>query len=233
MTIGTPRARQLLGEEAAVYVRDQIISGAFAPGTRVRPEAVASELGISPTPAREALKALEVEGFLHLEPRRGFTVATVTGDDIRDIFLVQSTTAGELAARATARVTAAQCARLEDIHASLVAAAERQDLDAVEELNHRFHREINLAAGAPKLGWVIQILSRYTPRRFYTTKGCTCSADWPVTTVKDHTEILAMIRARDIGGARTAILEHVQRAGEQLARHVDARLNDVDCSVAR
>ncbi|TCN53647.1 DNA-binding GntR family transcriptional regulator [Rhodococcus sp. SMB37] len=233
MTIGTPRVRQQLGEEAAVYVREQIISGAFAPGTRVRPEAIAGELGISPTPAREALKALEVEGFLDLEPRRGFTVSKVTGDDIRDIFLVQSTVAGELASRATERVTAAQCARLDEIHASLVSAAERHDLTSLEELNHRFHREINLAAGAPKLGWVIQILSRYTPQRFYTTKGCTCSEDWPATTVNDHTEILAAIRSRDSERARTTTLEHVQGAGEQLARHIDARLKGVDCSVAR
>ncbi|MEE2059188.1 GntR family transcriptional regulator [Rhodococcus artemisiae] len=231
MTTDAPIARQQLGDEAAAYVRDQIISGQLAPGVRVRPEAIAGDLGISPTPAREALKALQVEGFLELEPRRGFTVANVTGDDIRDIFLVQATVAGELAARATARMTPMQCSRLEDIHVSLVAAAEHEDLSAVEELNHRFHREINLAAGAPKLGWVIQILSRYTPRRFYTTKGCTCSTDWPATTVEDHTAILAAIRSRNSECARIVTLEHVHRAGEQLARHIDARLNGVDCSV--
>jgi len=229
MTTGAPRARQQLGEEAAGYVRDQIISGALAPGARVRPDAIATELGISPTPAREALTALEVEGFLNLQPRRGFTVATVTGDDIRDIFLVQSTVAGELAARAAERITPVQYSRLEEIHALLIAATERQDTDLAEETNHHFHREINLAAGAPKLAWVIQILSRYTPRRFYTTKGCSCSDDWPAITATDHAAILAALKSRDPESARAATLNHVRRAGEQLARHIGARLSGVDC----
>ena len=69
------RTRPQLGDEAASYVRDLITSGSLAPGTHVRPEAVASEMGISSTPAREALQALRAEGFLDLAPRRGFTVA--------------------------------------------------------------------------------------------------------------------------------------------------------------
>src|SRR5690606_10799335 len=136
-----------LGDEAASFVRDQITSGTLAPGDHVRPELVAAELGISTTPAREALQSLRAEGFLDLAPRRGFTVARVTGDDIRDMFLVQSMVAGELAARAAQRVTPEILQRLEEINESLIAAADRNDLDALEKWNHKFHREINLASG--------------------------------------------------------------------------------------
>jgi len=219
MAVPASRTRPQLGDEAASYVRDQITSGFLAPGTHVRPEAIATELGISSTPAREALQALRAEGFLELAPRRGFTVARVTGDDIRDMFLVQSWVAGELAARAASNSDAEVIKVLAAIHEDLIVAAQRGDLTGLEEQNHLFHRGINLASGAPKLAWVIQLVSRYAPSRFYAT-----IEGWPQTTIEDHSGILEAIRAGDSESAREHMRHHVLRAGEQLAQHIDARL---------
>jgi DNA-binding GntR family transcriptional regulator len=211
--------RLQLGDVAAAYLRDQITTGNLPAGAPVRPETVADELGISTTPAREALQALRAEGFLDLAPRRGFTVAQLDGDDIRDMFLVQAMVAGELAARAAANVTPANVAALDAIHKDLVAAAERGDLTSLEELNHQFHRDINLAANSPRLANVIRLVSRYAPRRFYAT-----IAGWPETTVHDHTLVLDAIRRGDADTARREMSAHVHHAAEQLASHIDARI---------
>jgi len=211
--------RLQLGDVAAAYLRDQITSGNLPAGAPVRPETVADELGISTTPAREALQALRAEGFLDLAPRRGFTVAKLDGNDIRDMFLVQAMVAGELAARAAQNVSAENVASLDGIHANLVAAAERGDLTALEELNHQFHRDINLAAKSPRLANVIRLVSRYAPRRFYAT-----IAGWPETTVHDHTLVLDAIRRGDADTARREMSAHVHHAAEQLASHIDARI---------
>ena len=211
--------RMQLGDVAAAYLRDQITSGNLAAGAPVRPETIADELGISTTPAREALQALRAEGFLDLAPRRGFTVAKLDGNDIRDMFLVQSMVAGELAARAATRATPETIAALDRIHAELIDAASRGDLTALEELNHQFHREINLAAEAPRLAQVIRLVSRFAPRRFYAS-----IAGWPETTVSDHSTLLEAIRRGDADTARREMTEHVHHAGEQLARHVDSRI---------
>lgn len=211
--------RLQLGDVAAAYLRDQITSGNLPAGAPVRPETVADELGISTTPAREALQALRAEGFLDLAPRRGFTVAQLDGNDIRDMFLVQAMVAGELAARAAQNVTPENVATLDAIHGNLVAAAERGDLTALEELNHQFHREINLAANSPRLAHVIRLVSRYAPRRFYAT-----IAGWPETTVHDHTLVLDAIRSGDADTARREMSAHVHHAAEQLASHIDARI---------
>ena len=211
--------RLQLGDVAAAYLRDQITSGNLPAGAPVRPETVADELGISTTPAREALQALRAEGFLDLAPRRGFTVAKLDGNDIRDMFLVQAMVAGELAARAAQNISAENVASLDAIHANLVAAAERGDLTALEELNHQFHRDINLAAKSPRLANVIRLVSRYAPRRFYAT-----IAGWPETTVHDHTLVLDAIRRGDADTARREMSAHVHHAAEQLASHIDARI---------
>ncbi len=218
MSTAPPRTRPQLGDEAASYVRDQITSGTLTPGTHVRPEVIATELGISSTPAREALQALRAEGFLELSPRRGFTVANFSGSDVRDMFLMQSMVAGELAARAAAKVTPELVQRLAQVHTALDAAAARGDFEGVEELNHQFHREINLAAGAPKLSWVLKTVARYAPRRFYAS-----IEGWAETTLEDHSGILDAVRNGNVEDARAEMAEHVLHAGEQLARHVDAR----------
>jgi DNA-binding GntR family transcriptional regulator len=211
--------RVQLGDEAAAYLRDQITSGNLPAGAPVRPETIAEELGISTTPAREALQALRAEGFLDLAPRRGFTVARIDGNDVRDMFLVQSMVAGELAARAASNATPELIARMQRIHDDLIAAAKRDDLAKLEELNHAFHREINLAADAPRLAWVIKLVARYAPSRFYASIN-----GWPETTVHDHNGLLDAITKRDAEMARAEMVEHVRRAGEQLASHVDARI---------
>ena len=219
MSITNRPIRPQLGDEAASFLRDQITSGTLAAGAPVRPETVADELGISTTPAREALQALRAEGFLDLAPRKGFTVAKVTGDDVRDMFLVQSMVAGELAARAATNASAELIAVLDKIHVDLMAAETRGDLAALEELNHAFHREINLAANAPRLAWVIKLVSRYAPRRFYAS-----IPGWPETTVHDHTDLLQAIRSGDTESARKEMSDHVRHAGDQLAAHIDERI---------
>ncbi|MGH3273403.1 MAG: GntR family transcriptional regulator, partial [Streptosporangiaceae bacterium] len=149
--LGHSRRRPNLGAEAASYVRDLIVSGQLQGGDFIRPESVAQELGISATPVREGLLALRTRGFVRLEPRRGFVVIPLTGDDIRDLFAGQALLAGELAARAVKRSDDAAIAGLEQLHADLEAAAQRGDLDELEELNFRFHRAVNIFADAPKI----------------------------------------------------------------------------------
>lgn len=215
------RSRPQLSDEAVSYVRDQITSGTLPPGAHVRPESIAAELDISTTPAREALQTLRSEGFLELAPRRGFRVAHISGDDVRDMYLAHSWVSGELAARAAAAMTPDLKAHLVAIHDSLTAAAEAGDLLTLEQLNHEFHRAINVAAGASRLTWLLQTLTRYAPRRFYAS-----IEGWSRTTVEDHADILSALESSDSEQARAAMSAHVIRAGEQLARHIDARLAD-------
>lgn len=212
------RARPQLSDEASGYVRGLIMSGELPPGTAVRAETIGAALDISATPAREALQALRVEGFLELVPRRGFQVAALTGQDVRDLFTVQALIAGELAARAAVSATSEDLAELEALHHELIAASARGNLELLEEKNHAFHREINLIAGAPKIIWALGLMTRYVPRRFYSS-----IPGWPEATAADHAQLLAGIRSHDAQATRVAMQSHVEHSGELLALHFDAR----------
>ena len=208
----TRRRRPRLSDEAAEHVRELIVSGQLEPGQFIRPETMAAELDISATPMREGLLTLQSEGLLRVEPRRGFMVSPLSANDIEDVFVGQSLLAGELAARATSRMSDDELDALEKIQADLEHAADTADYDEVERLNHVFHRSIYSAAGSPKLSWMIKGSLNYAPRRFF------ASVDgWPQASAADHRAIIAGLRARDGEAARAAMVDHITNAGRLLA----------------
>jgi DNA-binding GntR family transcriptional regulator len=213
------KRRPQLSDQASAYVRGLIMSGELRPGTQVRPETIGEALDISTTPAREALQSLRVEGFLELLPRKGFQVAPLTGEDIRDLFRAQALIGGELASRAAQKAGKADIAELEALHHELIAAAARNDVALLEEKNHAFHREINMLADSRKIIWVLGLVTRYVPRQFYSS-----IPGWPQATADDHARLLKSIKAKDPAAARSAMEEHIVHAGELLAEHFDSRM---------
>ena len=215
------KTRPRLSDVAADHVRELIVSGQLTPGEYVRPEILAEELGISATPAREGLLTLQSEGFLRVEPRKGFAVAALSTDDVVDVYTGQALIGGELAARAAERVTDTEIEELERIQHDLENAADERDLEAVEALNHDFHRRVYHIAGSPKLRWMIRSTLGYAPRKFFpAVEG------WPEASAHDHQEIIARLRDRDPDGAREAMAQHVRNAGILLAEHLSAQKAD-------
>jgi DNA-binding GntR family transcriptional regulator len=210
--------RRHLSDEVAAYVRDLIMSGQVRHGQFLRMERIAEDLGVSVTPVREALLSLRGEGFVTLEPRRGFMPAPLTRQDVHDLFEAQAYFAGELASRATGLLTQDDLARLEQIQQELEAASKAQDPAGIERANHRFHRHINLAARSPKTAWLLQLVVRYAPRRFYAgIQG------WTQASVDDHHQILAALRSGDAEAARQAMRAHIRHAGTLLVVHLEGQ----------
>lgn len=210
--------RPQLGDEAAARLRELIMDGAVRPGERLRLERLAAEFGISVTPVREALKTLRGEGFVVLEPRRGFVVAPLSKQDVQDLFWVQAGIAAELTGRAARRIAPGALRTLDDLHGALERAAAARRPDLMEERDHLFHREINLAADSAKLAWSLRTAARYVPRGLYARLP-----DWPAVTVRDHALILKALRDGDARSAGTRMREHIAHAGELVVAHLEHR----------
>lgn len=210
--------RRQLSDEVAAYVRELIMSGQVKHGEFLRLERIAEDLGISVTPVREALLSLRGEGFVTLEPRRGFMPAPLSRQDVRDLFEAQAHFAGELAARAAERITEAELETLDQTQAQLEKASRASDAEGIERANHQFHRVINRSAGSPKTAWLLQLVVRYAPRRFYPS-----IPGWSQASVDDHHLVLSALRARDADGARQAMRAHIRHAGTLLVVHLEAQ----------
>ncbi len=213
-----PPVRTQLADDVAGHLRDLIVSGQVRAGDHLRLDALAERLGTSVTPVREALVALRGEGFVILQPRRGYVVAPFTEQDLRDVYQVQAYLAGELVARACPRLAADETAALADVQHQLEAAHGRGDAVQVERLNHEFHRRINLAAGSPKLAQFLLTATRYSPTLFFAQID-----GWPQASAEDHRSILRALAGGDADAARAAMTRHVTNAGALLAAHLQAR----------
>lgn len=208
--------RKQLSEEVASYVREAIMAGEYAPGQPVRAEALGDTLEVSATPVREALQALRVEGFLDLVPRKGFTVAELSADDIRDIFAAHALIAGELAARAASNASPEALEQLDALHREILEVAGAGNIELLEQKNYEFHRAVYKASGSERLRWALGTFAKYAPRSFYAD-----ISGWSDATVNEHDAVLDALRARDVHSAREAMQQHIRNSGEALAEHFD------------
>lgn len=221
-----------LPERVVLQLRERILSGVLRPGTFLRPDRLAVELGVSPTPVREALQALRADDMVRALPRRGFVVAPLDRGDVVDLFAVQAHLTGELAARAAVALDADGLAVLRDLAAEvdalIAAAADAEgsssaplrlagDDLALAEAEHRFHAALNRAGGARKLAWLVGRAAHYLPPRFYTDREA-----WRTATVDAHRRLLAALAAGDADTARAAMGGHVLDGRDLLVAHLEA-----------
>src|ERR671929_544947 len=114
---GTVRAR------AAEELRNRILTGALAPGTRLDLDALTVEFGASRTPIREALLELSYEGLVEVAPRSGITVIGLNPRDVLDSFAILGTLAGKAAEWAAQRATAEELDHIRELAAAVEAAS--------------------------------------------------------------------------------------------------------------
>lgn len=212
------RHRRSLPEQVATYVRELIVSGQVRPGQYLRMDAIAKAVGVSNTPVREAMLALRTQGFLRLEPRRGFVVAPFTKQDVRDLFWAQARLAGELAARAAGLVTSEQIARLEANLDEYERASEAGDRPLLAKLGHDFHREVNVAAGSHGLALLLGSVVSQLPNSFYAAIEGQVDASR-----SQHPLIMEALRRRQPRKARKIMEDHIRERADNLNRFLEER----------
>jgi DNA-binding GntR family transcriptional regulator len=208
--------REQLADEVAAHLRVGIMSGTLRPGTFIRLDETAAELGVSITPVREALLKLRGEGMVQLEPHRGHVVLPLTRQDIEDIFWLQATIARELAVSATQGITEREIVELERINDLLAAAVGTGDAEAIASLEFSFHRVFNQASGRIKLAWFLLNAARYMPAQLYAA-----DPQWGEAAVDNHHRLIAALRSRD----PVAVVEHTAWQFTVAARRLIATLD--------
>jgi DNA-binding GntR family transcriptional regulator len=210
--------REQLSDEVAGHLRVGIMSGTLRPGTFIRLDETAAELGVSITPVREALRTLRGEGMVQLEPHRGHVVSAFTRDDIEDIFWLQAVIAGQLARSAAERITDEEIDELELLAETVAGAIERQDTAEVADAEFEFHRAFNRASGRIKLAWFLLHAARYLPPHIYAN-----DPQWGRNAVANRRELIAALRRHDVDSV--VRLTDVQFTDG--ARRLTARLDEL------
>ena len=197
-------------------LRREIVEGALVPGTRITEASVARRHGVSRVPVREALRALEAEGFVESTPNVGSRVAAIPVDEADDLFAVREALEISTARRAALRARGLfgeprppeDWWRTRRMLGQLLddgdAAVEAGDLDRLVELNDRFHVGVAHLSGSATLATLLRQLSRKIEWLYALDEFSRGKRLWP-----DHRVILAAIDAGD-----------ADRAAELMGRHV-------------
>jgi DNA-binding GntR family transcriptional regulator len=196
-------------------LRNDIVSGAFAFGSRLLIEELAVRSGVSHMPIREALRVLHGEGLVVIEPNRGAHVRPLYRGFIEDLFDVRAAIEMMLARRAAERRTPDHLARLRDAAATLEACVAAGDLEAVPLANREFHTIINDAAGNPGALAIVDshwlLLAALLKRYGYGEERFGRVID-------EHQHLIQAIERRDAHSAAVLMGAHIERAKNNLLR---------------
>ncbi|WP_180897905.1 GntR family transcriptional regulator [Martelella soudanensis] len=137
-----------LSDRAHLAIRKDIVSGNLAPGTRLRIARLSKDYDIGASPLREALSKLSSEFLVNFEAQRGFSVAPVSAQDLRDISQIRCDLESEAVARAIARGDEAWESRIVAAFYKLGKADQRRRAkpedgsDEWEDRNREFHEAL-------------------------------------------------------------------------------------------
>lgn len=130
-------------------LRDMILTGGIAPGTRLREAELSARFGSSRAPLREAIRRLESEGLVRSDFWRGSRVAEYSPAELYELYALRGLIEGYAATLVPAALDASAQTRMAQHLDAMAAAAQSGDWLAVARLDTAWHREIMLASGQP------------------------------------------------------------------------------------
>jgi DNA-binding GntR family transcriptional regulator len=217
----TPIIRRPLHEEAADRLRDLIVQGQLAAGTRLNERLLTAQLGVSRTPLREAFKVLATEGLVELLPNRGAIVSQMDPERLSETLAVMGTLealAGEFCCR---NATDAQLNEIRALHYEMLACHARGDLAAYFKFNQAIHLKIVKYSGNAVLFNTYRQLNANVRRARYMAN---LSRERWDAAIREHNEILAALSARDIERLKPLLSDHLaQKLAGVLAGLAGAR----------
>lgn len=212
--------RPPLAEQVAAHLRQRIFDRRLSPGTRLDEVELASALGVSRTPVREALRQLTAWGLVELRARRGAYVASTTLEDLAQIFPIMARLEGWVAHEVALRASRAELGQLERLHAQLEHQAARGDSDRYWEINYAFHVALQAMAGNRFLEAILRDLrGRLNLARHRSLK----LPGRMRRSLAEHRALLRALRGRHAARAEALMRDHLMN---QLAAF--HRLEDAD-----
>lgn len=196
--------REMVYEE----LKMQILTGGIIPGTRMMEVELAEEMGVSRTPIREAIRKLEKEGLVTIEPRRGAYASRISTDDMVEILEVRQDLEGLAAELAATRMSDDQLADLRKIADNYNKAVEAGDMDSMIRHDTAFHRLIVDSCNNKILVHMVEQLQELVLRfRYIYYDNFKRAEHMP----EEHRAIMEAISKKDENKAREAADVHIYR----------------------
>lgn len=203
--------REMVYEE----LKMQILTGAIVPGTRMMEVELAQEMGVSRTPIREAIRKLEKEGLVTIEPRRGAYASQISTDDMVEILEVRQNMEGLAAFFAASRMQPEKMEELKEASSKYNDAVSDSDIENMIKYDTKFHRIIVESCNNKILLQMIEQLQELVLRfRYIYYDNFKRAENMP----EEHAQIMNAIASKDAEAARKAADIHIDRLKELIIK---------------
>ncbi len=199
-----------LHDQLVARLREMVLDGELRPGSPLPERMLCETFGVSRTPLREAFKVLSTEGLIELRPHRTPVVTPVDADEIAAVFQMMEALDRLAGSLACTKVAAADLARLDAMHAQLVAFHQQEQRPDYFRQNQEIHAEITRLAGNPVLlaTWTAMSAKIYRAR----AQANYDHSRWDAS-LAEHEAFMALLRARDAEGFAASLADHARRTG--------------------
>ena len=196
-------------------IRQAIVKGIFAPGERLMEIQLADDLGVSRTPVREAIRKLELEGFVVMIPRRGTYVANLSIKDINDVYEIRISLDVLAAGLAAERIEPEELEELNRLLLEITKASASGSMEKIVKLDTAFHDVLYKASRNDRLRNIINNLrEQITGIRGTSMRYPGRLAD----TIEEHRALVDSNAARDSEKAQAAARIHLENAEHTLLK---------------
>jgi DNA-binding GntR family transcriptional regulator len=203
-------------------LRRQILFGELEPGATFSQVQLSTQLGVSRTPLREAVRLLQTEGLLRSEPRRRVRVSPITTDDFEDLYAMR-VVLDSLAVRLTVPVLSSEeLAEIRIAYLEATVAAGQGDVAAYRDAHRRFHSGLFAHAGARLVGRVQELWDHAERYRLLHMRSGELTHQIRLVQ-NDHAGILEAAEQRDAVLAAKRTAEHLARTALMTLIHIDPR----------
>jgi DNA-binding GntR family transcriptional regulator len=209
------RKHPSLKDEAYQRIKTLILSDRLSGGDMLDIDWLASGLGISRTPLREALLMLEQEGLIETIPYKGTFVADVSQKDMEEIYQVREVLEPLAVRLATPVIPDEELKKMQALFASVGDEIERGDFERYFQSDTRFHDLITRHCGNAVLQ---QVLEALTDRIYHVRIFSRNRPGYHMKqSFQEHCLILGAIMERDAAKAERLMGEHIRNAGKRIA----------------
>ena len=214
ISTGPRGPRQTTASLVVEHLRTRIVTGDLKPGDTLNIASISSELGVSQTPAREALHLLSNEGLVELNAFRKAQVAPLSADEYEEIFIMRVGLEGLAAELGAQRISDEEIQSLKERLDELAEAAKAGDVDQFIDVDRKFHRVHYLATRRERL-WE-RIISMRTTAERYTRLGYDLPEVGLTDTLERHRTLFEAVKNRDGARARNEIVTDLTRTYESV-----------------
>jgi DNA-binding GntR family transcriptional regulator len=219
---GPVRARdeQSLHDETLIRLRDHIVEGNIADGSRVPERQLCEMLGISRTPLREALKVLAAEGLVELLPNRGARVRQLSQRDLAELFDVMGGLEGLAGRLACENITDAEIAEIERLHYEMYGFYLHRDMHGYFDANQKIHETIVVASRNTALMSLYANLAGRIRRIRYAANFARKRERWGEA-MREHEAILDALRRRAASELSDILFTHLRNKRTAAVEHLN------------